>query len=138
MRPVSSVMTAVPVTLQESDKLTTAARTMRDNSIGAVMVTRDRRLSGLLTDRDIVTRVLAAGSDPAQVAVGEVCTRDLVTVRPGDDLSVAVQVMREHAVRRVPVVEDGRPAGLVSIGDLAVQDGQEFSLGDIFAVLPRP
>jgi len=125
MQTVSSVMTAVPVTLPHREKLIAAARAMRDSSVGAVMVVRDGgQLHGVVTDRDIVIRGLADGWDLAELSVGDVASPDPVAVRPDDSVDMAIGLMRDHAVRRLPVVEDGRPVGLVSIGDLAV--GQDY------------
>jgi CBS domain-containing protein len=137
MQTVSSVMTAVPVTLPEGEKLIAAARAMRDNAVGAVMVVRDGQLRGMVTDRDIVIRGLADGRDPQELSVGDVCSPGPVTVRPGDDIAVATQLMRDRAIRRLPVVEDGYPVGLVTIGDLAVGQEECPALADICAALPN-
>ena len=136
MRSVSSVMTAVPVTLREGEKLAAAARAMRDNAVGAIMVVRDGQLRGLLTDRDIVVRGLTNGRDPADLTLGEVCSPDPVTVRPDDDLDMVIRLMRERAVRRIPVVEDGEPVGLVSLGDLAIERDERVALAAICAAPP--
>lgn len=137
MRTVKNVMTAVPVTLPEGEKLAAAARAMRDNAVGAVMVVRDGQLRGMVTDRDLVVRGLADGRDPSQLSVGDVCSHDPVSVRPDDGLDVAVWLMRNHAIRRLPVVEDGQPVGLVSIGDLAVgPEDENLVLVDICAAPP--
>lgn len=137
MQTVSSVMTAVPITLPEGEKLTAAARAMRDNAVGAVMVVRDGRLRGMVTDRDIVIRGLADGRDLEDLSVGDVCSRDPVTVRPEDDIRVAIRLMRDRAVRRLPVVEDGCPVGLVSIGDLTVGQEDDSALAGICAAPPN-
>jgi CBS domain-containing protein len=136
MQTVSSVMTAMPVTLPENAKLTDAARVMRDHAIGTAMVVRDGQLCGLLTDRDIVVRALAAGSDPAAVPAGEICTPGPVTVQPDDDVDTVIDLMRDRAVRRVPVVQHGKPVGMVSLGDLAVKRSDMPLLADICAVPP--
>jgi CBS domain-containing protein len=133
---VSSVMTGVPVTLREDDKLIAAARAMRDNAVGVVMVVRDGRLRGLVTDRDIVVRALAAGRDPADIPVRDVCSGDPVTVGPDDEVGAAVRLMRERAVRRLPVVEDGHPVGMVSIGDLAAEQDGQSALAEISIAPP--
>lgn len=137
MQTVSSVMTAVPVTLPEGEKLIAAARAMRDNAVGAVMVVRDGQLRGMVTDRDIVIRGLADGRDLQELSVGDVYSPDPVTVRPDDDIDVAIRLMRDRSVRRVPVVEDGQPVGLVSIGDLAIGQEQYSPLADICAAVPN-
>lgn len=110
-----------------------AARMMRDDDIGAVLVLDDKRLLGIVTDRDIVVRCLAEGRDPARVRVGEICSRDLALVSPGDSVTEAVRLMSQKAVRRLPVLRDGRPVGIVSIGDLAVLRDRHSALGNISA-----
>lgn len=137
MQPVSTVMTAIPVTLHGSEKLTAAARAMRDNAVGAVLVVRDGQLYGVVTDRDIVVRGLADGRAPEELSVGDVCSPDPVTVRPDDDIDDVLRLMRDRAVRRVPVVDAGEPVGLVSIGDLAVGAGGESVLATISAAPPN-
>ena len=117
--------------------MTDVARIMRDEDIGAVLVTDEDRLRGLVSDRDLVVRVFAEGEDPGRTTVARACSEDLVTVGPDDELDVAVRVMREHAVRRVPVVEEGRPVGIVSLGDLAVERDPGSALGDISAAGPN-
>lgn len=136
MQTVASIMTVVPVTLPEDAKLTDAARVMRDNSVGSVMVVRNRKLYGIITDRDIVVRALAAGSEADAVPVGEFCTPDPVTVQESDDVDTVIAIMRDRAVRRVPVVQDGKPVGMLSFGDLAVKRGDMPVLADICAVPP--
>ncbi|MFF8970141.1 CBS domain-containing protein [Streptomyces sp. NPDC014995] len=130
---VRDIMTAEPVTVEPQASVTSVARLMRDENIGAVLVTEEDRLRGLVSDRDLVVRALAEGGDPEQTTVASVCSDDLVTVTPDEDLDHAVQVMREHAVRRVPVVEEGRPVGIVSLGDLAIERDPDSALGDISA-----
>jgi CBS domain-containing protein len=108
---VRDVMTPGPIGVDYHQSIGTAARTMRDWGVGAVLVVSDQALYGLVTDRDLVVR-----------AVGPLSSRDLVGVRADDDAAVAVALMREHAVRRLPVIEDGQVAGIVSLGDLAPPD----------------
>jgi CBS domain-containing protein len=134
---VRDIMTAPPVTVEPQASVTDVARIMRDEDIGAVLVTDEDRLRGLVSDRDLVVRVFAEGEDPGQTTVARACSEDLVTVGPDDELDVAVRVMREHAVRRVPVVEEGRPVGIVSLGDLAVERDPGSALGDISAAGPN-
>jgi CBS domain-containing protein len=115
---VRDVMTPEPVTLPLDAPLTEAARLMRDEEIGGVLITQDGRLCGLLTDRDIVVRAVAEGRDLAGTRLAEVCSAGLVTVSPDDPADSALRLMLDRAVRRLPVVVDGRPVGIVSIGDL--------------------
>lgn len=117
-RQVHEVMTREPITLPLDAPLTRAARLMRDNEISEVLVTQSGRLCGLLTDRDIVVRAVADGRDLTGTRIVDVCSAGIVTVGPDDGTDIALRLMLDSAVRRLPVVEDGRPVGLVSIGDL--------------------
>lgn len=131
------IMTQRPVTVQATDTVTAAARSMRDGNIGDVVVLEEDRIQGILTDRDIVVRVLAEGRDPAQTTVGEICSRELTTLSPSDAIGKAVKIMRDKAIRRLPVVEGERPVGIVSLGDLAVESDPESVLGAISAAPPN-
>ncbi|MET7325674.1 CBS domain-containing protein [Streptomyces sp. NPDC005549] len=135
---VRDVMTGDPVTVEPLTSVTAVARIMRDRDLGAVLVTEGDRLRGLVTDRDLVVRSIAEGGDPEQTTVAGACSDDMVTVRPDDELDHAVRLMREHAVRRVPVVDDGHPVGIVSLGDLAMERDPESALGDISVAWPNP
>lgn len=134
---VREVMTSPPITLEPSTSLVDAARAMRDDDVGAVVVAADDQVQGLVTDRDIVVRCIADGRDPATTPVAEVITSDLATLSPSDPVGVAVQRMRELAVRRLPVVDQGRPVGIVAIGDLAVDRDPNSALADISASDPN-
>jgi CBS domain-containing protein len=130
---VRDIMTAAPVTVEPQTSVTTVAQVMRDQNIGAVLVTEGDRLRGLVSDRDLVVRTLAEGADPQETTVSRACSSDLITVSPEEELAHAVRLMREHSVRRVPVVENGAPVGIVSLGDLAIERDPESALGDISA-----
>ncbi|MFB6549518.1 MULTISPECIES: CBS domain-containing protein [unclassified Streptomyces] len=135
---VRDIMTGDPVTVEPQTSVTAVARIMRDQDLGAVLVTDGDELRGLVTDRDLVIRSVAEGGDPEQTTVAGACSDDVVTVRSDDELNHAVELMREHAVRRVPVVDDGRPVGIVSLGDLAMERDPESALGDISVARPNP
>jgi CBS domain-containing protein len=137
VRYLRDVMTQRPVTLQTTDTVIAAARSMRDGNIGDVVVVEEDRIQGILTDRDIVVRALAEGRDPARTTVGEICSRELTTLSPTDGIGEAEKIMRDRAIRRLPVVEDGRPVGIVSLGDLAVEQNPESTLGGISAAPPN-
>jgi len=103
-----------------------------------VVVVEDGRLCGILTDRDIVVRVLATGDDPSAVRVGDVCSRILTTVLETDGIGDAVRLVREKAVRRLPVLDnDDKLVGIVSLGDLALARDPKSALGDISAATPN-
>lgn len=135
---VRDIMTGDPVTVEPLTSVTEVARIMRDRDLGAVLVTDGDRLRGLVTDRDLVIRSVADGGDPEQTTVAAACSDELLTVRSDDELGHAVEVMREHAVRRLPVVDEGRPVGILSLGDLAMERDPESALGDISAARPNP
>lgn len=133
---VREVMTGSPTSVSPELDIVTVARAMRDEDIGAVLVAEGDDLQGVVTDRDLVVRGLAAGGDPAQARIGGIASRVTATVGPDDTLDRAAQIMRERAVRRLPVMEDGRLVGIVSIGDLAMEKGSTSALADISAARP--
>lgn len=134
---IREVMTSDPVSLDVHASAAEAARRMREVDTGAVLVTQDGHLKGLLTDRDIVVRAIADGRDPSQVEVREICSADVEAVGPDDDVDRVIRLMRERHVRRVPVVEGDRPVGIVSIGDLAIERDERSALADISAAEPN-
>jgi CBS domain-containing protein len=134
---VREVMTKSPVTLMANTPMQEAARRMRDESIGAVIVMKDGQLCGIVTDRDLAIRGVAEGHVPAGTPIGQICSQELVSVEPDAAIEEAVELMRSKAVRRLPVVEDGRPVGIVSIGDLALESDPRSALADISAADPN-
>ncbi|WP_019630573.1 CBS domain-containing protein [Actinomadura atramentaria] len=134
---IRDVMTGAPVCVDPDTVVSDVALKMRDDDIGAVLVTDDDRLLGVVTDRDLVTRFLAGGGDPGTTTARSVASSAEYTIAPDDGVNVAVQIMRDRAVRRLPVVEDGRPIGIVSIGDLAIERDQDSALADISAARPN-
>jgi CBS domain-containing protein len=129
-RLVRHVMTAAPQTLGPSSTAADAAGTMSRYDVGVVPVTDSEGLLGLVTDRDIVVRVVADRRDPAEVQLGSIVTRTPVTVTPDASLSDARDLMSEHRVRRLPVVKANRLVGILSLGDLAVADPSRRAIGD--------
>jgi CBS domain-containing protein len=136
-RTVNEVMTHDPRTVSPSDTLVDAARVMREADVGDVLVVEDGRLAGIITDRDIVVRAVADARDPSSVAVRDVWTADPKTLSPDQSEDDAIRLMREWDVRRAPVVQDGRPVGIVSLGDIAVDRDTESALADISAASPN-
>jgi CBS domain-containing protein len=133
---ISDVMTKDPATLDVMSTAADAALMMRERDIGDVLVTDGERLRGIVTDRDIVVRAVAENRNPVTVTVGEICSSDVTTLSPSDSISDAVKLMGDQALRRLPVVEDGRPVGIVSLGDLAVEQDRDSALGQISAAPP--
>lgn len=134
---IRDVMTPDPVSLPASSTVTDAARSMKERDIGDVIIVEEGKVAGVLTDRDIVVRALATGRDPATTSVSEVCSRDLVSISPDDEIDQAVQMMRDKAIRRLPVLDGDTPVGMVSIGDLALDRDQRSALADISAAKPN-
>ncbi len=130
---IREVMTPNPVTLPATSLAIEAARAMRDSDIGDVIVLDGQTICGIVTDRDIVVRAVAEGLDPASTPLMEICSRELTTIAPHESVDKAVHLMREKAIRRLPVVENKRPVGIVSIGDLALERDPESALGNISA-----
>ena len=130
---VRDVMTANPRTVDANDPLIDAAKIMRDEEVGAVLVLQGNRVEGIATDRDIVVRAVADDRDPGETPIGEIISRTLVSLRPEDSIERAVEVMREKAVRRLPVIDGDRPVGIVSIGDLSLVKDKGSALADISA-----
>ena len=125
------LMTPDPVTLPHTATLSDAAIFMAQQDIGDVIVETDGSVCGLVNDRDIVVRALAEGLDPQSTTLGEVCSRELLTLTPGDSADDAVRLMRERSMRRIPINEDGNVVGVNSLGDLAVERDPSSALADI-------
>lgn len=134
---IRDVMTAPPVSVTPDTDLVTVARKMRDENVGALLVTEGDKVKGLVTDRDLVVRGLAKGEDPSAATVRGVASSADVTVSPDDTIDTTARLMRERSVRRVPVVEGGRPVGIVSLGDLAIERDDRSVLADISAAEPN-
>ncbi|MDN0198414.1 CBS domain-containing protein [Streptomyces sp. S.PNR 29] len=133
---VKDVMTPGVVAVRPDASLVEAAQLMRAQNIGDVVVADGQDVVGVLTDRDITVRAVADGADPLTVSAGTVCTPDPLVVAPDDPVSAAVTLMREHAVRRLPVVENGLPVGIVTLGDLAEAQDPASALADISRAEP--
>ena len=117
---VQEVMTQTVIRISAEESAAVAARTLTHYNIGALPVCGgDGRLCGVLTDRDIVTRCLAAGQQPEKTLVRSIMTNNVVSVRPDMDLGVAASLMAKRQVRRLPVVENGNLCGMISLGDLS-------------------
>jgi CBS domain-containing protein len=128
---IQSVMTRDPVCLDADAPIFDAAKAMDERNIGDVLVMTQGKLCGIVTDRDIAIRAVAHGMDPKGSRLGEICSRQLVTLRPEDSIEDAIAQMREHALRRMPVCEEGQPVGIVSLGDLAEERDRMSVLGQI-------
>ena len=126
---IRDVMTPNPRTVSPADSIQSAACIMRDEDTGVVPIVDNGRAVGVVTDRDIVVRAVADGSQLSRT-VGEIATNAVVCASPDMSTREAAQLMSDHQVRRLPVVENERLVGIVSIGDLAVKEGKDGRTGD--------
>lgn len=123
---VQQVMTTDPIVMSSDSSASQAARIMSDRQIGTVVVMDHGRPFGMVTDRDITLRVVAAGKDPSVTAIAEICSREIASVRPDQPIDDATKVMKSHDVKRILVMADDRVAGIISLGDLAARgEGSE-------------
>jgi CBS domain-containing protein len=136
-KSVKDAMTADVKTAAPSQSLTDVARLMKQEDVGSVPVVDGERLIGVVTDRDIVVRGIADGSDPHAIKAGDIASRDVVTVRPDDDLEAALRLMAQHQVRRLPVVDDGQLVGVVAQADVA-HEAKEKDVGHVVEEISRP
>jgi signal-transduction protein with cAMP-binding, CBS, and nucleotidyltransferase domain len=130
---IRDVMTTHPVVLPVTSSVIEAAQAMRDSDIGDVIVVENGRICGIVTDRDITVRGVAEGRNISSLTLGDICSRHLTTLSPTDSVDDAVLLMREKALRRLPVIEGDQPVGIVSLGDLAVTQDPHSTLGHISA-----
>jgi CBS domain-containing protein len=127
---VRHAMTESPQTARPDLNAADAAGLMRDLDVGVIPVAEGEKLLGLVTDRDLVVRVLAERKDPMEVRLGDIATSSPITVSPDDRLSTARDLMSEHRVRRLPVLKGEQLVGILSLGDVAVADSSERAVGE--------
>jgi len=131
---VRDVMTPGPIGVDYGQTIGETARTMRDWGVGAVLVVDREVLCGLVTDRDLVVRAIADAKGPDAI-VGPLSSGNLIAVDVDADAQEAGRLMRQNAVRRLPVIEDGRVTGIVSLGDLALADEYASAVAALSQVL---
>lgn len=122
---VRDIMTTAVETAAPDSSLQEIARMMKVEDVGSIPIVDGDELAGIITDRDIVVRCIAAGKDPSDTAAQDILSGDLQTVEPDADVQQAARIMAEHRIRRLPVCEDGNLVGMVSIGDIAVKEGED-------------
>ena len=128
------VMTNPVIRIHPDETVAVAARTLTHYNIGILPVCGgDGRICGLVTDRDLVTRCLASGRSPLTTPVRDVMTSQVITARPDTDTTTAAGLMGREQIRRLPVVENGRLCGMVSLGDMAVREETTIDAGDALA-----
>ena len=130
MASIRDLMTASPATCEPSATVADAAKIMANEDVGPVPVVQEGRVVGIVTDRDLVVRVLAEGRDPNSTTIGEIASSDLVTVRPDSELNEALQLMAQNQVRRLPVVEGDQLVGIVAQADVA-RAAEEEDTGEV-------
>jgi CBS domain-containing protein len=133
---IRDLMTSNPATCESSATVVEAAKHMAQKDVGPIPVVEADRLVGIVTDRDIVVRVVAEGRDPSSTTVGEIASKQLETIAPDEDLDSALRKMASAQVRRLPVVEDGRLVGIVAQADVARQ-GQDQKTGEVVEQVSR-
>jgi CBS domain-containing protein len=136
-KTITDVMSVNPCAIDASQPVAYAAKMMKQEDVGLAPIVEGDRLVGALTDRDIVTRVVAEGRDPQSVPVREVASTDLVTIDPQQDLDEALRLMASNQVRRLPVVaEDGRLVGVLAQADVA-REAKDKETGQLVEEISR-
>jgi CBS domain-containing protein len=136
-KKIREIMTTNPRTVEPTTTIVDAARLMRDEDVGPIPIVENNQCAGILTDRDIVLRVVAEGRDPATTTVGDVASRDLITIDPEQTLDEAARLMAQHQVRRLPVCEeDGNLVGIIAQADLALT-APEKTTGEVVEEISR-
>src|SRR5438552_14568036 len=130
---VRDVMTTGTIGVDYHQSIGEAARTMRDWGVGAVLVVSNESLHGLVTERDLVVRAVAEARG-ADEPVGPLSSANLIGVDANADVREAMRLMRRHAVRRLPVLEDGQVTGIVSLGDLAITGEPAIACAQLSAI----
>jgi CBS domain-containing protein len=136
-KSVRDAMTAEPRSIGASASVVEAARLMREEHIGSLPIIDNEQLVGMITDRDITTRVVAEAADPKLTSVGEVYSQDLISVEPESDLEEALLLMARHQVRRLPVVDNGKLVGIVAQADIALTENEKKS-GKLLEAISEP
>ncbi len=127
---VRDIMTKNVATASLDSTLEDVASMMKEDDTGAIPVVDDGELAGIVTDRDIVIRCIAEGKDPSDTTVEEILTEELHTIEPDADIDDAALIMSERQIRRLPVVEEGELVGVISLGDIAVNQGNTDTAGE--------
>jgi CBS domain-containing protein len=133
---IREVMTPSPETVEPGQPVAEAAKLMKQADVGMIPVVQEGQLSGTVTDRDIVLRVIAEGKSTASTTVGEIASGEVVTVDPEQELEEALELMAKHQVRRLPVVENGRLIGVLAQADVA-REGDERQVGETVEQISR-
>ncbi len=127
---VSDIMTINPICISESESVKSAAESMKSNKVGSLLVMSGSNLKGIITERDLVVKVVCFGKDPNKLLVKEVMTltKDIITIDPGRDIYSAMMIMKENEVRRLPVMSKGKVVGLITAKDILKIQPELFDL----------
>lgn len=137
MTQIRDLMTENPSSCERGTPVAEAAKVMARENVGSVPVVVGGRLVGVVTDRDLVVRLLAEGRDPQSTTVGEIASSEPVTLSPDDGLDQALQLLARHQVRRLPVVEGERLVGIVAQADIA-RHADEVQTGEVVEEISKP
>jgi len=136
------IMTKDPFCCEPADSAQTVAQLMRDRNVGAVLICESqetKRLVGIVTDRDLTLRIVAAGCDPKATCAGDVMTPELFTCSPEDDVQKALELMERHQVRRIPVVDqENRIVGIITQGDIAIRLRDPQKIAEVVVEVSKP
>ena len=136
---VRDIMTETPETVSPGTFIGDVALMMRDLDVGIIPVVKNGELMGVITDRDITIRVTASGLNPFEVTVQDFISPNTVTISPDDDIAEARKLMAENQIRRLMVTDGSKLVGILSIGDLATQDGgDDAATGSVLEEISEP
>ena len=130
---IKDIMSKSVVSVHPNESVEVAARTMTHYNIGILPVCTNGKLCGVITDRDIVTRCLAANRQPSDTQIRQIMTQQVTTAEPNMKIGVAAHLMGRMQIRRLPVVENGKLCGMVSLGDMAIHEETAIDAGDALA-----
>ncbi|MBP5207635.1 MAG: CBS domain-containing protein [Clostridia bacterium] len=135
---IKDLMSKNVVAAESGRSVCDVARLMRENDVGAIPVFERDVLAGIVTDRDIVLRCVAAGKDPAECTAGEIMSGGAVSVTPNQSVADAARIMAAVKIRRLPVIDDGRLAGMVSFGDIARSRADDTEISEAISEISSP
>lgn len=137
MTQIRDLMTENPSSCAPTTPVLEVAKVMAREDVGSIPVVDGGRLVGVVTDRDLVVRVLVEGRDPDHTTVGDVASSDVATVSPDESLDQALTLLARHQVRRLPVVEGGQLVGIVAQADVALH-ADEVQTGEVVEQISKP
>ena len=135
---VKDVMSKTVVAADSGQSVCEVARLMREHDVGAIPVFERDVIAGIVTDRDVVLRCVAAGKDPSECRAGEIMSGGAVSVTPNQSVADAARIMAAVKIRRLPVIDDGRLAGMVSFGDIARSRADDAEISEAISEISTP